>query len=115
MTPKELLNERTRLKTEIKNLNAQLTEVETQLIQYLEQAEVESVTVEGHRISVSSRTYYSPENWDSVFAWIVKTNSPFILQKRLNNSIVADLIEAGEEIPTVKPFTKEQLNIRRVK
>ncbi len=60
------------------------------------------------------RATYDPEKWNEVCEWAVKTGNQHIIQRRLTDSKVLDLIDAGVALPAglgVESYVK--ISIRR--
>lgn len=54
------------------------------------------------RATIEKETYYNAEDWDKVYAFIVKNDAFDLLHKRLGARAVADRFEAGVIIPGIK-------------
>lgn len=67
------------------------------------------------RVSVTASSIPTVENWDAFYAYVKKSNSFDLLQRRVSDKAVMERWEAGKAIPGVGKFTKKKLSISVVK
>ena len=63
-------------------------------------------------LSISSRTIANVVDWDSLWPWVAKTKSFYMIQKRVNDTTYREMLEFGKKVPGVQPFTKRSLSVR---
>jgi len=109
---REVLNDRDR------EIGTQLQSLERELLQYHEATGLLKIAGDGMSVSFDPdalRAKYEPEKWKEVVAWAVASGNEHIIQRRLTDSKVVDLIASGIPLPdglSVETYTK--MNIRRV-
>lgn len=104
---------------EKRRLAGQIKEVELVIAEYEEQL-MERMTAEGTDkaqgskagVSISSNTVANVEDWDAFWAFVIKKKYTHLLQRRVSDPAYRELLEAGQNVPGVEPFTKRTLNVR---
>lgn len=56
----------------------------------------------GLKAEIDKVTYYNPEDWDQIWAFIVKHKAYDLVHRRLGARAAADRFEAGVKIPGVR-------------
>lgn len=54
------------------------------------------------------------EDYDEFYAHIVSEDCPYLLQRRVAQGAVKELLESGQEVPGIKLLTKRKLSLRKV-
>lgn len=114
-----ILDEREQLASRDQELSSRKSEIERALIEYHEASGLE--TVKGGGLSISfdpsaTRAKYDPESWAAIVRWAVETGNEHLVQRRLTDSRVADLVANGIPLPdglTLETYCK--VSTRRTK
>lgn len=87
---------------------------EQRVLAELQKAGLEKAAGQHASVSIKINTVgqVAPDEWGTVHAYIKRTGSFDLLQKRLNNAAVRERVEAGEEIPGVKTVQILDLSVR---
>lgn len=111
---RDALRERKReLDAEVKDIEKSLAANELEIIERLDDMGVNKFAVGKLSFSISENIVGNVEDWDQVYDYI-KSNSAFhLVQRRLANAAYKELLDMGEELPGVVPFTKRTLNFRK--
>jgi hypothetical protein len=111
-TAKSLRADKRALETKVKETAQSLEEI-NQIIQRKMHAEgIEKTTVGGITVSLTKSTVYNITDYDSFAKYIVENSYTGLLQRRVSNPFMRELIQAGETVPGIEPFEKEQVNMR---
>jgi hypothetical protein len=119
MTLKELLNtakslriEKRTLETDVKVINQSLEEI-NELIRYKMHAEgIERTAVDGITVSLSKTTVYNIADYNAFHDFILASGHTGLLQRRVSNKYVSELLATVESVPGLTPFEKENVNMR---
>lgn len=109
----EKKKEKSKLNQQIKEIDEATTEKEQELIQLIRDQGVNGLHSDIASASISEETYGSIEDYEAFERHIIDTNSLFLLQRRVAQPAVKDLLAAGEEVPGIKLFTKTKLSLRK--
>lgn len=119
-TLEELIEDRCNLKESIDKLNQQLNELKEamdaadfEILIKMDELGVQRTGTTRADIVVSESTMATAEDWDA-FNEFVKENDAFHLyQKRISATAYQEYLNAGEEVPGVKPYIKRGIRVRR--
>jgi len=79
-------------------LAAQMDELKRAMLDYLKEQGAESVRTEAGLIYRTVKTKYWTSDWESMHGFIVENNLPQLLEKRLNQTAVKELLEESPEM-----------------
>ena len=109
------------LKDEIGELNKQVAVLETEqsaikthLIEHLPKSEATGVAGNLARATIKVEPVPQAKDWDLIRAYIVKTKSWDLLQKRLSNGAVGLRWDEGKLIPGIEAFNVVKVSITKV-
>jgi hypothetical protein len=85
-------------KAEMDVLTDQLDALKRAMLDYLEQNQLESVRTAAGLVYRSTKTRYWAGDWEAMHAFIVENNVPQLLEKRLNQTAVRDLLESDPDL-----------------
>jgi hypothetical protein len=84
------------------------------IIQTLPKSEAGGIAGKVARVSVVTKSVPRAEDWEKVHAYIKKTGSFDLLQRRLSDSAVQERWDAGKKVPGVEPFNVVTLSVNKV-
>lgn len=108
----ELREKKRALEASIKDLDGQIADVESQLMEDMEANGVDKMTGKAASVSISSTVVANVEDWDKFLAWIYKTKNGHLLQRRVSDPAWREMTEIKGVVPGTQPFTKKRLNLR---
>ena len=108
----ELREKKRKLEASIKDLEGQMADVESQLMERMESDGVDKMTGKAASVSISTSTVANVEDWDAFLAWIYKTKNGHLLQRRVSDPAWREMVEIKGVVPGTQPFTKKRLNLR---
>jgi hypothetical protein len=105
------------LNAELKSIGEQEDACERTLLDWHKATNLQSVKGGGLTVSFKADFHakYSPELWPEIVKWAVETGNDHIIQRRLGDAKVIELVDNGIALPdglTLEQYVK--LNIRRV-
>jgi len=119
MTLKELLNtaksireEKQALERDVKNLARSLEEVKQQIQGKMHDEGIERTAVDGITVSLSKTTVYNIADYAAFHDFIIASGHTGLLQRRVSNNYVSELLATVESVPGLTPFEKENVNMR---
>lgn len=113
-TQRDTLREAKRLlETQVKDLDAQLAGNETDIIGIADEMGLDRFAVGKLTFSISSQVVGNVEDWDALHAYIKENDAFYLLQRRLSNAPYKEILDSGESLAGVVPFTKRSLNMRK--
>jgi hypothetical protein len=107
---------RTQLKAvqdEEKRLKDLLADNELQIIAQLDEQGVTRSGIGPYSMSISETLVGNVTDWDDVYGYIREHDAFHLLQRRLANAAYGEILESGDSLPGVEPFTKRSLNFRK--
>jgi hypothetical protein len=111
---KELRNERLTLEKQVKSLK----ECEEVLVlEVIDVLDSQDTTMGRGRVasaSIVEEDIATVEDYDAFYEHIVSEDRPYLLQRRVAQGAVKELLESGEEVPGIKLLTKRKLSLRKV-
>tara|TARA_B100000780_G_scaffold59212_1_gene37800 strand:- start:704 stop:1078 length:375 start_codon:yes stop_codon:yes gene_type:complete len=119
MTLKELLNtakhirtDKQELERDVKVLSASLEEIKEQIRTKMHAEGIERTSVDGITVSLSDATVYNIADYGLFHDFIMAEGHTGLLQRRVSNIYVKDLLKTFDVIPGLVPFAKENVNLR---
>jgi|15BtaG_2_1085339.scaffolds.fasta_scaffold00346_11 predicted nuclease with TOPRIM domain len=117
----DIVVERLKLNAEIKKLNSELSakkkelmEIDTNLLQEMNEAQQTLTRIEGHTVSVSEQKVFTPTDWTDFYEYVEENKMSYLFQRRLTQKAVEEAVSLhGSAIP-VEKFIKRSISVRKV-
>ena len=109
------LRERKReLEAQVKAINAEIAECNDWLLQRY--AEIGTTTARGSLASATLTETIVPniEDWGLVQQYIMDNDALYLVHRRISAGPWKELMDTGEEIPGITPFTKRTISLRKL-
>ena len=109
------LRERKRvLEAQVKAINAEIAECNDWLLRSFE--EVGTSTARGSLASATMTETIVPniEDWGLVQQYIMDNDALYLVHRRISAGPWKELMDTGEEIPGITPFTKRTISLRKL-
>jgi len=104
--------EKRRLETQVKEVEATLKSLEEQLTEHLDAEGLEKATGSKATVSISSAVVADVQDWDAFWPYIARNKFWHLVQRRVSDPAYRELLDQGKKVPGVLPFTKRKLNLR---
>ena len=75
---------------------------------------IDKMTGRKATVSISTSVVATVEDWDAFLAFVYRTKSGHLLQRRVSDPAWREMIEIKGKVPGTQPFTKKRLNLRAV-
>lgn len=108
----ELREAKRALDAQIKVIDAELAGNEVDLLEAADAAGMTHFRVGKLSIAVSEQVVGNVDDWDQLYGYITENNAFHLLQRRLGNAAYKEILDSGETVPGVAPFTKRSINLR---
>ena len=104
--------EKRRLEAQIKEIEVQIGERQLQLMERMEAEGTDKAQGSRASVSISRNVVADVKDWDAFWTFVIKKKYTHLLQRRVSDPAYRELLEAGQNVPGVEPFTKHTLNVR---
>ena len=115
----DLLSEVTKLRSQIKTVQAeekllktQQRELESQISIRMQEQGLDKISNDVCTISLKNEIVPTVEDWDALHQHIIDTNQFELLQKRMSATAYRELITSGMDVPGVKSTELTRVNFR---
>ena len=98
----------------LSNEKAKLDDMEYDLIKHMQSEGLETSGGKLAKASIQDRTSYNIIDWPKFIAYIKRTNSFDMLQKRLSSTAVKERLDDKKKVPGIKPYTRHTITLRKV-
>jgi hypothetical protein len=68
-----------------------------------------------HKVETYNATKLVVKDWDALWGYVFKKKRPDLLQKRLSDTAVQELMDDGKVVPGVEPFTIVKVSLTATK
>ena len=110
----ELREKRLEEQKKVDLIEAEEKAIKEHIIQNLPKSEASGVAGKLARVTVITKQIPQVQDWDKFYAYVAKTKSFDLLQKRLTDTAVKERWENGKKIPGVESFGAVTLSINKV-
>jgi hypothetical protein len=100
------------IETEVKALSAELEETKERIRMKLHAEGIQRTSVDGITVSLTDATVYNIDNYGLFHDFILASGHTGLLQRRVSNTYVKELLKDSVEVPGLVPFAKENVNLR---
>ena len=118
----DLKARKTAIAKEEKQVNAEISMVETYILPLLKEQELTKATIDTQKgmysVSINETIHPqpNPEKWEEIFKWTIENDRTELLMKRINSAPYRESLENEnlETPPGVQSYTKTTLNLRKI-
>ena len=111
---RSIMDEKDQIKAREKELNQEKEYMEGLLIPMMRAEGINKFSSDGiGTASIKPKIVYQVPDWNVIHEFIIKNNEPGLLQKRLSESKIKELLEGGIEVPGIKKIELDKVNFRR--
>jgi hypothetical protein len=108
----DLREEKRKLDTQVKELEAQYAILEDQLMKRMEEEQTDKGSGKKASASISVGVVADVQDWAAVEAYVKKTGAFQLFQRRISDPAFREILETKKSVPGITPFTKKRLNLR---
>jgi len=110
----ELRENKRNLASQIKDIDTEMGELELILLDKMNEQGTTQIRSPLATATVSQQVVGHVENWDALYQHINENDAFYLLERRLANAAYRELLQMGDELPGVKPFTKHSISLRKL-
>ena len=112
----EIRQEKSGLNDSIKVLNEEDRELKYKLLVMMEeQGGATRVSFDGVTASRTEMVVPVIEDFDEFSEYVIKEGALHLLQRRVSSGEFKEMIESGQQVPGLSPYTKVDISIRKTK
>lgn len=108
----QLRDQKRALNAELAEIDAALTENESDLLTALDAAGLEHAKIDGVSVSISEQTMPSVTDWDALYGFIRDNDAFYMLQRRVSTGPYREMLQMEQEVPGVEPYVQRKVNMR---
>lgn len=108
----QLREDKRALEEKIKIIEESYRELEEALMEDLKKQGMDKATGKKATVSISSTVVGNLVDDEKFYAYVKRTGYFHLLQRRLSDPAIRELLESKGSIPGVEPFVKKRLNLR---
>lgn len=98
----------------VDELSAKESQLKEHLINNLPKSDASGVAGKLARVTIVTKVIAQVKDWDKFYAFVKKTNSFDLMQRRLTDTAVKERWDNGKEIPGVEPFNAVTVSLNKV-
>lgn len=102
------------MKAETDAVYARMSEIREHLIQTLSKSDDTGAAGLKYRVQVKTDEKPKPADWDKIYAYIAENDRFDLLQRRLSDRAVMDLMEGEGKVPGVERIHVPKLSITKI-
>jgi len=110
----ELRENKKDLEARIKDINEQMTLLEAQLMQKLDDEKQTMGRGSSASATISASEVPMVEDWDAFGQYLIDNDALYLLQRRVAVRAFRELKDAGETIPGTTTFPKRTISLRKI-
>jgi hypothetical protein len=101
------------VKHEMDKLDKVYDEIENELMHRCTNNNIKTMGTTVAKISLSESVVPNVEDWDKLQAYIKENDAFFLLKRQVNVGPYREIVNAGDSLPGVVPFTKLKLSLTK--
>lgn len=109
----DIREEKRKIKAREKELNDEWRTLELEALIRLDDQGMDKASTKRGTISIGENVLPQVVDWDAFGEHIIQTDSLFLLQRRPAAAAYRELLESGETVPGVEPYTQRSINLRK--
>ncbi|MGH1373579.1 MAG: hypothetical protein ACRBBW_16180 [Cellvibrionaceae bacterium] len=116
----ELLDKSTALRTEAneleriaKDLKAEKRIIDQMVVDMMNSMGISRTGNDNVNAVVVTKRLPNVSDWDAFYQFVNENNAPYLLQRRVSQKAVEEIVELGQEVPGVDFYEEEQLSLRK--
>ena len=111
---KSLRVEKANFNERIKGIDAELSNLEKDLIDFMSAQGMNRVSAEGLTMSMKMQEVPAVEDWDALYDYVYEHKAGYILQRRVTSTNAKELRDSGVEIPGVRWLDEPKISYTSV-
>lgn len=109
----DIREEKRKIKAREKELNEEWRSLELQGLITLDDQGMDKASTKDGTISIGETILPQVVDWDAFGEHIIQNDALYLLQRRPAAAAYRELLESGETVPGVEPYTQRSINLRK--
>lgn len=109
----DIREEKRKIKAREKELNDEWRTLELEALIRLDDQGMDKASTKRGTISIGENVLPQVVDWDAFGEHIIQNDALFLLQRRPAAAAYRELLESGETVPGVEPYTQRSINLRK--
>lgn len=109
----DIREEKRKIKAREKELNEEWRSLELEALIRLDDQGMDKASTKRGTISIGENILPQVVDWDAFGEHIIQNDALFLLQRRPAAAAYRELLESGEAVPGVEPYTQRSINLRK--
>lgn len=109
----DIREEKRKIKAVEKELNERWRSLEMELLIRLDDQGMEQAKTKEGTASINETVLPQVVDWDAFNAHILENEALFLLQRRPAAAAYRELLDSGEKVPGVEPYTQRSIGLRK--
>jgi seryl-tRNA synthetase len=111
----ELKQERSQLNQQLAKLDERRKELEQHLVDQLSAQDAKGISGELVKASIVVERVGTAKDWGKIYAYVKRNGAFHLLQRRLSNTALREIWEAGKKVPGVEIFNHKKVSLAKVR
>ena len=107
-------DERAALNKQADGLKAEFDQLELQVLQKLDEQDTVQGRSKTATATIATQVVPTIKDWEAFESYIINNNALYLLEKRPAGAAFRELMQQGEVIPGLEPYTKTSISLRRL-
>jgi hypothetical protein len=109
----DIREEKRKMKAREKELNEEWRTLELEAMIRLDDQGMDKASSKRGTISIGETVLPQVVDWDAFGEHIIENDALYLLQRRPAAAAYRELLESGETVPGVEPYTQRSINLRK--
>ncbi len=107
----------TDLNRQVKGLKEDKAEIEKSIFQAFDDlgCGANGIDTDAGHIGIKETIVANVDDWELFYEWLYQTKSGHMLERRVANIAFREMMELGEDVPGLEPFTKKTISLTKGK
>lgn len=98
----------------LKEVNAEMRKVEEQMLSLMKDNEMPKFKLDDIGTFYKSETVVGHlKDWDKFWKYVQDEQADFLLERRVKSTAFREVLQSGEEVPGVEPFTRVTIGLTK--
>ena len=98
---------------EMKELEAQMEELQSEFIEYFDREECTKATFKGYTVYRSETVVPTVKDWNKFMDYVFKSKAYHLVQRRPSSPAFRELLQMKGVVPGLEPFHKVTANVKK--
>ena len=120
LTLSELLDKSTALRDEAadheriaKDLKAEKRIIDQMVVDMMQSMGISRTGTDKVNATVIHKRLPNVTDWDAFYSYVNENDAPYLLQRRVSQKAIEEIIELGGEVPGIEFYEEDQLSLRK--